>query len=273
VTQLQTNKSVEFSREFFNIFKSLTYSRCSLGTNLVFRKVDDKVVCGRFDEASKNVYFYMIMDEYSFRFPDDTITFNNFSLFLDSCKRQGFNKDNSFKIRRLIDKKGFDAVEMYNSTSSISYRLYDANAYPDDMGFLEELDPNNLDPVMFSFDMSPEEIADIEDICTTKNFSCESFFFIKKKDCLVIDFIGPNDMEYKLRITSDRIDGFDNINIGEEIKFSFSSFPMMNQVGIPYKISLLHSDDNYNVLNYGELKVENQTIQSYLFSPSKVSNE
>ena len=267
------NNSVEFSKEFFNIFKSLTFSKCVLGANLVFRKIGDKVVCGRFDQKSKNVYFYMIMDEYSFRFPNDNITFNNFYLFLDSCARQGFGRDASFKIRRTIDKHGYDIVEMFNSKASISCKLYDANAYPDDLGFLEEIDPDSFDPEMFSFEMQPEEISDIVDICTNKNVDSDSYYFTKKKDCLIITFCSQKDMEYKLRITSDRIIGFDNIEIGPEYRFGFTSFAMMEQIGQPFKIALLHQDDNYNISCSSVLKVDNQEILSYLYASSKISND
>lgn len=270
---VQKNNSVEFSREFYNIFKSLTFSKCVLGKNLVFRKVNDKVVCGRFDENSKNVYFYLIMDEYTFRFPEENITFNDFSLFLDCCRRQGFTKDTSFKVRRATDRKGFDVVEIFNAKTSISYRLYDPNAYPDDMGFLEELDPDNLDPEMFSFDITDDEISEITEICTTKHFECETFHFMKKKDCLIMCFNGPNDMDYKVRIASDRIANFDNINVGEEIKFSFNSFQMMSQIGVGFKMALLNDADNFNMLSYAEINVDNQQIKSYMFSPSRISND
>lgn len=268
-----TNTAIEFSPEFFNLFKSLTYSRCVLGKSLVFRKIDDKIVCGRFDEYSKNVFFYMIFDEYTFRFPGDTITFNDFSVFLDACKRQGYGSNQSFKVRRNTDKKGFDVTDIYNSDSSMSYRLYNANAYPDDMGFLEEVDLTALDPEMFSFNITRETIDNINEICTSRHFECETFSFSKKSDLIVMCFNGPNDLDYKIKLKKDEVTNFDNINIGEEIKFSYSCFQMMNQIGTDYKISILNQDDNFNILCSAEITKENQIINSILFAPSRISND
>lgn len=267
------NTTVEMSKEFYNLFKSLTFSKCVLGRSLVFRKVDDYIVCGRFDEYSKNVFFYLIFDEYSFKFPEDVITFNDFAVFLDACKRQGFGSDKSFKIRRVTDKKGFDVVEMFNSQTSMAYRLYNPNAYPDDIGFTEDVDTTMLDPMMFSFNMTSNAITDLTEICQSKHFECDTFHFIKKNDCIIMCFNGPNDLDYKLRIAEADIEGFANITIGEEIKFSFSCFQMMNQVGTDYKLSILNQDENFNMLCESEIALDNQKIKSIMFAPSKVSNE
>ena len=270
---VEQSKSLEFSREFYNIFKSLTFTKCVLGKNLVFRKVDDIISCTRFDETTKNVFFSLTMDEYSFKFPEDTITFNDFSVFLDACKRQGYGNDPTFKMRRIIDKNGFDIVEIHNNKSSMSYKLYNPDSYPDEMGFLEKFDRSRLDPEMFSFELTNQEIEDIVDICTGKNFKCETFNFALKKNCIVLSFNSAKDLEYKIKIESDKINGFDNINIGEELKFNFGCFDMMSQLGVDYKISVLNLDDNFNVLCSATIKYENQIIESSLVSPSRISND
>lgn len=267
------NTKVEISKELYNIFKSLTFSRCVLGKSLVFRKVDDYIACGRFDEVSKNVYFYMTFDEFSFKFPGDNITFNDFSVFLDACKRQGFNSDATFNIRRVADRKDNDVVNISNSQTSMSYKLYNPNAYPNDMGFMEDVDASVLDPEMFSFNATSQAIQDITEICQSKHFECETFHFSKKPDCVVMCFNGPKDLDYKIKIDKSDIVGFDKIEIGEEIKFSFSCFQMMNQIGTDYKISLLNEGDNYNILCYSEIATGNQVIKSTLLSPSRISND
>ena len=215
----------------------------------------------------------MTFDEYTFKFPGDNITFNDFSVFLDASKRQGFNSNETFKVRRVVDKKGFDVVELVNSQTAMSYRLYNPNAYPDDMAFMEDIDPDNLDPVMFSFKATREAIADITEICQSKHFECETFHFSVKGDNLIMCFNGPNDLDYKIRLSKSEVTNFDNITVAEEIKFSFSCFQMMNQIGSDYTLSLLSDGDNFNMHCYSEIVVGNQVIKSTLLSPSRISND
>lgn len=269
---MATDKTVEISKEFFNILAALNV-KSVLGSSLVFRKTDDGFVCSRFDEDSKNVFFYLVFDEYSFKFPGDQITFNNYAVFLDACKRQGFLKDPTFKIARMVDKKGYDVLQIHNKKSSMSYKLYDPNAYPEEIGFLEDISIEDLDPVSFSFELTSKEIEDIADRCQSRHFECDTFYFIKKPDCLVLCFTGPNDLDYKIRIEKADIINFDAIDIGEEIKFSFNCFTLMNQIGLNYSLSLLSKDDNNNILCSAQLTEGNQVIKSLLFASSRISNE
>ena len=269
---MASDKIVEISKELFNILSSLNV-RNVLGKSLVFRKTDDGCTCTRFDEETKNVFFSLIFDEYSFRFPGDQITFNDYSVFLDAVKRQGFLKDPTFRMTRTADKKGNDVLQISNKKSSMSYKLYNPNAYPDDMGFLEEISIENLDPIQFSFNMNRTTIAEIAERCQSRFFECDYFYFIKKPECLVMCFTGPHDLDYKIKLEKDEVEGFDNIDIGEEIKFSFNCFTLMNQIGFDYKLSLLSKDDNNNMLCHSVVTFENQTVNSLILSPSKFSNE
>jgi len=269
---MATDKTVEISKEFFNILASLNVKNV-LGNSLVFRKTEDGAVCCRFDEDSKNVFFYLMFDEYSFKFPGDQITFNNSAVFLDACKRQGFLKDPTFKLARTVDKKGYDILQIYNKKSSMAYKLYDPKAYPDEIGFMEELSLEDLDPVSFSFKLTSKEIEDITDRCQSRHFECDTFYFIKKADCLVLCFTGPNDLDYKIRIEKADITNFDSIDIGEEIKFSFNCFSLMSQIGLDYELALLSSNDNNNILCSAKYAEGNQIITSLLFASSRISNE
>jgi hypothetical protein len=126
---------------------------------------------------------------------------------------------------------------------------------------------------MFSFDLTAKEIQDIVEICSGKLFECTYFHFSLKPDCIVLCFTGPHDIDYKIRIEKDRINDFDKIEIGEELKFNFNCFTLMDQLGFDYNIAVRSLDDNYNVHCNAELKVGNQVIRSLITSPSKVSNE
>lgn len=260
------------SKEFYDIFAGLMVKNV-LGKSMCFRKLDDYYVCCRWDEETSNVFFYLMFDEYSFRFPGDEMTVNNFQVVLESCKRQGFLKDPSFKMNRVVDKKGDDVLQIYNKKSSMSCRLYSTKAYPDELGFTEEVDFTDLDPVMFSFDLTAKEIQEIVDICNGKLFECTYFNFSLKADCIVMCFTGPHDIDYKIRIEKDRVKDFDKIEIGEEFKFNFNCFTIMDQLGLDYNVAVRSLDDNYNVHCNAELTVGNQVIKSLIISPSKVSNE
>jgi len=281
---MAVDKSVTLSKELFKIFASLNVKNV-LGKTIAIRKTDDGHACARFDEGSKNVFFYLLFDEYSFNFPNNEICFNDIGVFLEICKRQGFGKDPTFKMSRMADKRGGDIIQVYNKKSAMTYRLYNLNAYPEDIGLAEDLTVktvgtnvsdivvDDVDPESFSILLTASEIDDISDCCNNQHFKCDTFYFSKKTDCLVLCFTGPNDMEYRLRIERERINNFDKIDVGEEIKFGFNCFSMMAQIGWDYKISLLNQDSHYNVLCTSQLIVDNQSIKSVMLASSRVSNE
>lgn len=265
------DKTVTISKEFFKILASLNSK--VLGRSLVFRKTDEGHVCCRFDENSKNVFFYLNFDEYSFNFPGDNITFNDISIFLDACKRQGYLKDPTFKISRVENKKGDDILQIHNKKSSISYRLYNPNAYPEEIGFLEDFDISYLDPISFTLKLTNKQIEEITEICQTRHFECDTFNFIQKPDSLIMCFNGPNDLDYKIKFDKDEVINFDNIDISSDVKFSFNCFSLMNQVGLDYEVSLLNKDDNNNILCSAELIDGDQKIKSYMVASSRISSE
>lgn len=270
--KMAKNNIVEISKELYETLAEVA-TKNILGNALCFRNTDDGVLCTRFDEKTSSVFFSLLLNEYSFRFPGEHITFSNIGVFLEGCKRQGFLKDPSFKMTRSHDKKGYDVLQITNSKSSMACKIYNPSAFPDDIGFLEELDIDEVDPEMFSFKMTSKQINEINEVCSNRFFECDLFNFIVKSDCVIMYFTGPKDIDYKIRIDKSEITGFDKIDIGEEIKFNYKCFLLMDHMAIDYVISVRNEDDNYNVFCMGETITGNQHMKSIITSPSKIQND
>lgn len=257
--------SVKISKVLVKLISEL--GRTSLGKSFLFNKYKDKIITCKRDEKSKSIFFQLVMDNYSFSFPEKNIAFKDISTFFRLCELQGLVVDPSFIMDRLV-QNSIDGINIANSHSELFYKLSnpESTTFDADDGYGMYESCENSDPTVFTFDLTKEEITNIFSI--TQEIEPTRFNFKKVGHDTYIHFKG--NYTYSRKISTNIVDP--KFVIDEDISFKYAVFEYMKKCDQGFSFEYLYSEDNNNLRMKSQIAIENEVINIMFESPSRTGD-